>query len=87
MPYEIILQPSAEKSLDRVPRKDRMRIVEALEDLRNESQPKGCKKLKGEENLWRIRVGKYRVVYAIREKELVLLVVRVAHRKDAYRDL
>ncbi len=87
MAYEVVLVPSAAKSLDRVPRKDRLRIVEALEQLRSEPRPKGSKKLEDEDNLWRIRVGKYRAVYAIGDKELRVLVVRIAHRKDVYREV
>ena len=85
MRYEIIIKPSAEKGLDRLPRSARKRIVEALEKLRANPRPPGAIKLAGEENAWRIRIGDYRILYEIHDKELVVLVVRVAHRKDAYR--
>lgn len=42
-------------------------------------------KLAGEENLWRIRVGDYRIIYTIRDKQLLILVLRIAHRRDVYR--
>jgi len=87
MEYDVILAPPAEKSLDRLPRKQRVRILDALEELRDDPRPPGVKKLKGADNLWRFRVGDYRVVYTIRDDELVVLVVRVAHRKDVYRNL
>ena len=57
----------------------------AVDKLRSNPRPPGCVKLQGEDVLWRIRVGDYRVVYAIREEELIVLVVKVAHRKDVYR--
>ena len=85
MAYEIIIGKDAEKSLDRIPRRTRTRILDALEDLRSEPRPHGCVKLEGADDLWRIRVGSYRVIYTIQDAELVVLVVRVAHRKDAYR--
>jgi mRNA interferase RelE/StbE len=85
MRYEIIIKPAAEKGLDKVPRPVRRRILEALEELRSNPRPLGCVKLSGDENLWRIRVGDYRAVYEIQEKVLLVLVLRIAHRKDVYR--
>jgi len=83
--FKVIIKPSAEKQLDRLPASDRRRVVAALEDLRRDPRPPGCVKLTGEDDLWRIRVGVYRVVYQIRDVELTMLVVRIAHRKDVYR--
>jgi len=61
------------------------RIVAAMEGLAADPRPPGCVKLQGEDELWRIRLGDYRVVYAVRDEKLMVLVVRVAHRKDVYR--
>lgn len=83
--YEIIIKPSAEKEMDRLPSRIRQRIIAALEELSAEPRPSGCAKLHGPDDLWRIRVGQYRVVYAIQDEALMVLVVRVAHRKDVYR--
>jgi mRNA interferase RelE/StbE len=85
MKYEVIIKPSAEKSLDRLSSKLRFRIVNALEELRENPRPRGVVKLSGTDDLWRIRIGSYRVVYAIDDERLIILVVRVAHRKDVYR--
>jgi mRNA interferase RelE/StbE len=85
MQYELIIKPTAEKSLDKLPRPIRRRIVDAMKALRNNPRPAGVVKLVGDENLWRIRIGDYRVVYEIQEGRLVVLVLRVAHRKDVYR--
>lgn len=71
--------------MDRLPTKVRPRVVAALEGLRNDPRPPGCAKLHGTDDFWRIRVGLYRVVYTIQDEELIVLVVRVAHRKDVYR--
>lgn len=83
--YALIIKPAAEKELDRLSARDRRRIVDALDGLREEPRPPGCAKLHGSDDLWRVRVGPYRVVYAIQDEALTVLVVRVAHRKDVYR--
>jgi mRNA interferase RelE/StbE len=85
MQYELIIKPTAEKSLDKLPRPARQRIVDAMKDLRNNPRPSGVVKLAGDENLWRIRIGNYRVVYEIHDDRLIVLVLRVAHRRDVYR--
>ncbi len=85
MRYEIIIKPAAEKSLDKIPLPARRRIADAMEQLGSDPRPLGVVKLTGDENLWRIRIGNYRVVYEIHDDRLVVLVLRVAHRKDVYR--
>jgi mRNA interferase RelE/StbE len=84
--HEVILSRAAEKNLDRIPRDVRLRILNSLDELPANPRPPGSVKLKGEDELWRLRVGDYRIVYTIRDKELIILVVRVAHRKDVYRE-
>ena len=86
MRYELIIKPSAEKALDRLPRVTRGRLLAALQELRDEPRPSGAIKLTGEEQTYRIRVGDYRIVYDIHDDTLVVLVLRVGHRKDVYRD-
>jgi mRNA interferase RelE/StbE len=85
MQYEIIIKPTAEKSMDKIPWPARRRIADALEGLRSNPRPPGVVKLAGDDNLWRIRIGVYRVVYEIHDARLVVLVLQVAHRKDVYR--
>ncbi|MSU79848.1 MAG: type II toxin-antitoxin system RelE/ParE family toxin [Gemmataceae bacterium] len=82
--YELIIKASAEKQMDCLPAKVRERIVKALAGLRDDPRPPSCLKLTGEDDLWRIRVGDYRIVYTIADEALIVLVVRVAHRKDVY---
>jgi mRNA interferase RelE/StbE len=83
--YQLITKPSAEKQIARLPSPIRRRVYEALDGLCENPRPRGCVKLEGGEDLWRIRVGDYRVIYTIEDDVLVVLVVRVAHRKDVYR--
>jgi mRNA interferase RelE/StbE len=61
------------------------RLVEAADALASNPRPHGVKKLQGDENLWRIRVGAYRIVYEIHDDRLVVLVIRIGDRKDIYR--
>ncbi len=84
MTYSIRIKRSAARELARVPRKDRVRVVRAIDGLADE--PRSGTALKGElRGLRRIRVRRYRVVYEVLDGEVVVLVVRVAHRREAYR--
>ena len=83
--YRVFYVPSADKALAKLPDAVQKRIAAATQDLGDDPRPPGCVKLKGETDLWRIRVGDYRVVYTIEDDKLLVLVVRVAHRKDVYR--
>jgi mRNA interferase RelE/StbE len=84
--YRVLIKPSAAKEIEAVDqKKDRQRIVASILALADHPRPAGCEKLAGESDRYRIRVGRYRVVYSIADDELVVLIVRVADRKDVYR--
>ncbi len=84
MAYSIKIKESARKALARMPRNERVRLVEAIDRLREEPLAGGT--LKGEfSGLRRLRIGHYRIVYEVFQAELQVLVVRVAHRAAAYR--
>ncbi len=85
--FRIVFKPSADRQLRRLSAAVQRRLVAVVESLTDEPRPRGAVKLAGEEHLWRFRVGQYRVVYSIRADELIVLVVRVAHRNDACRGL
>ena len=85
MPYHVELLPSAHRDLKRLTKAVQIRIAVRLRGLVENPRPTGMVKLAGTENLWRIRIGDYRVVYEIHDDRLIVLVVRVAHRKDVYR--
>lgn len=85
MTYSVELRPSARRELLKLPGADQRRVVAAMESLAARPRPQGVKKLAGMENLFRIRVGDYRVVYQIHDDRLLVLVVRIGHRKDVYR--
>ena len=83
--YAVIFKPSADRALRRLAVNMQRRIVQAIERLGDDPRPAGVVKLAGDDNLWRIRIGDYRVVFEIHDDRLVVLVLRVAHRKDVYR--
>jgi len=83
--YSIKIKKSAAKELQRIPGKDRDRIIARIQNLSDDPRPDGCKKLSGEEK-YRIRQGNYRVLYQIYDDTLVVVVVRIADRRDANRN-
>ena len=86
MKYVLKLHRKVEKQFARIPRKYRSRIVKSMRDLRDEPRPDGCVKL--DQNLYRIRIGQYRVIYAVFDEELVIFVCKAARRtEDIYRDM
>jgi mRNA interferase RelE/StbE len=82
--YELFIERRAQKQLAKIPEPDRGRIVAAVEGLAEEPRPLGVKKLTGRE-AWRIRVGDYRIIYEIHDKNLMVLVIALGHRRDIYR--
>ena len=85
MSYRLEFAPRVHRQLHRLPRDIQVRLAAAMEALAANPRPHGVKKLSGEENLYRIRAGDYRIIYQIRDKELIVLIVKVAHRREVYR--
>ena len=83
--YTITWRKSTKKDLRKIPEGDVLEILAAVEALAGNPFPIGSMKLSGTQDVHRIRVGKYRVIYDVQGKELVVEVIRVAHRKDVYR--
>jgi mRNA interferase RelE/StbE len=83
--YRIDWKTSASRELKRLDRSVVPRIVEAVGQLARNPFPQGCRKLKGSDDSYRIRVGDYRVVYEIVTERLSIEIIRVRHRKDVYR--
>ncbi|MCY3839237.1 MAG: type II toxin-antitoxin system RelE/ParE family toxin [Gammaproteobacteria bacterium] len=84
MSFSLRIKASAAKELERVPQSHRLRIVAAIDRLAN--YPLAGSVLKGDlRGLRRLRVADYRILYEVRNNDLVVLVVRIAHRRDAYR--
>jgi mRNA interferase RelE/StbE len=83
--YSLRIKPSAAREIEDIgSRSDRRRVVERIERLASEPRPRGCVKLAGVEHD-RVRQGRYRIVYEVRDAELIVLVVRVGDRRDVDR--
>ena len=87
MTYAVEIKPSALATLKRLPKGIAARISNKIELLSHEQRPHGVEKLAGEENLYRIRMGDYQIVYQIQDKSSQVLVLRIGHRKEVYRAL
>ena len=85
--YTVVLTQTAEKELQRLPVRMIEKIIEVLKLLEENPRLRGCKKLKGYKNLWRARVGDYRIIYAIEDVILLVDVREIGHRKDIYDQL
>ena len=85
MVYQIELSPRAWRDFKKLPAQIRKRIESHIDALAPDPRPHGVVKLSGEENLWRIRIGAYRVIYEIHDDRLIVLVVKIAARKEVYR--
>lgn len=83
--YQVELAKSAVKDLRKIDGAAIPRILQAIEDLANEPRPAGSKKLVGSKNSYRIRIGTYRVIYRVKDQMLLIDVIRVRKRSDAYR--
>ena len=83
--YTVGTTPAVDKQLSRLPRSVQRRLADAIEGLELNPRPHGVKKLEGHDNLWRVRVGDYRIIYTIEDDRLLVLVVKLGHRGDVYR--
>lgn len=83
--YRVELIPAARRQFRKLDQKIARRIVTALEGLQATPRPPGCRAMTGQPGRWRIRVGDYRIVYEINDDVLLILVVTIAHRSQAYR--
>lgn len=82
--YSVVLTQTAEKELQKLPVRMIEKIVVVLQSLEENPRPSGCKKLKGYKNLWRARVGDYRIIYSIDDIILLIDIREVGHRKNIY---
>ena len=85
--YIVALDPAAKRELASFQKPDQRRILSAIESLAEMPRPVGCTKLSGFGDIWRIRVGVYRIIYRIEDRRLVVQVIRIGHRREVYRGL
>jgi len=84
--YKLRIHQKVEKQLQRIPKNQQKRVVDTMRSLRDDPRPSGCVKL--EEQLYRVRQGQYRIIYAIFHDEVVVIICKVARRsKDTYKNI
>ena len=84
--YELLFKKSVAKDLRVIPKTDLRKLLARIRALANDPRPPGCQKLSGRER-YRVRQGSYRIVYEIEDRRLTVLIVRVAHRRETYRNI
>jgi mRNA interferase RelE/StbE len=83
--YRVDVSATAERQIRKLPRADQIRVLRVIQALANDPRPPGCHKLTGLDDVFRVRVGRYRVLYSIEDRRLVIIVLKVGDRKDVYR--
>ncbi len=85
MAYTVTIAPAAERQLSALPHPYQTQIARRIDRLVDDPQPPGVEKIAGEERLYRIRAGNYRILYTIHHRELLVLIVKIGDRKEVYR--
>jgi mRNA interferase RelE/StbE len=86
--YKLVIKRSAAKEIESIGQKNtRQRVVERIQGLAENPRPHGCEKLSGKHSRYRIRQGPFRILYEIKDDELIVYVVKVADRRDVYKSL
>lgn len=83
--YEIEVSATAERQLRKIGREARTLILAAIENLATNQRPHGCRKLRGFNDIYRIRVGNYRIIYSVDDKSVLIIILKLGHRKSIYR--
>jgi mRNA interferase RelE/StbE len=83
--YRIELSATAERQIRELDRGDQIRVLRAIHGLGTEPHPRGSRKLTGYDDVYRIRVGTYRVLYSVEAARLLIIILKVGHRRDVYR--
>jgi mRNA interferase RelE/StbE len=83
--YAITFARSARRELETLDASVVRRVISKIEALAQVPRPSGSRKLQGEQNLWRIRIGDYRIVYSVDDRQRTVDIIRIRHRRDVYR--
>lgn len=83
--YRVEVSATAERQIAKLHRPDQIRILRAVRALADDPTPQGARKLTGYDDVWRVRVGVYRILYSLDRGRLLVLVFKVGHRRDVYR--
>jgi len=82
--YRLLIKPSAVKELEALPHKNRLRVVSRIQRLSGNPRPPGCEKLLAED-LYRVRQGDYRILYSVNDAELLVVIIKIGHRREVDR--
>ena len=83
--YEVRISQTAAKQLRKLPQEDQERVAAKASSLATDPRPAGTHKLRGYEDVWRVRVGPYRILYSVADAEVIVIVLKVGHRSSIYR--
>jgi len=85
--YRIEVSATAEKQICKLPRKDQLRVLRAIRPLATEPVPPGSRRVRGYDDVFRIRVGTYRILYRVVGRRLLIIILKTGHRREIYRSL
>lgn len=83
--YRIEVSATAERQLRKLQPVERNRLVKVIQSLAATPRPRGCRKLRGYDDVYRVREGAFRIIYSIGGNRLLVLILKIGHRKDVYR--
>jgi len=83
--HRVEISRTAERQLRRLPRDDQRRVARVMVALGDDPHPPGSRKLSGYDDVFRVRVGRYRIIYSVEGRRLVVIILKLGHRKDVYR--
>ncbi len=83
--HEVEISRTAERQLRKLPRADQARVARVMLALSDNPFPRGTRKLSGHDDVFRVRAGRYRILYSVSETRLIIVVLKVGHRRDVYR--
>ncbi len=84
--YRVEVSATAEKQLRKLEKADQIRVLRAAQNLAQEPRPAGTRKLRGYEDVYRIRVGTHRILYSIEAGRLLIIILKIGHRRDVYQE-
>ena len=83
--YRIEVSSTAERQIKRLGVRDQHRVINVIKDLAVRPRPRGCRKLLGYDDIYRVRTGVFRILYSVEDERLLILVLKIGHRKEVYR--
>jgi len=85
MKYRIEFSPTAESQFKKLPKEVQARLKHRIDSMAENPFPRGLRNLSAEENIYRLRIGDYRIIYQVQGKALLILILKLGYRKDVYR--